>query len=76
MILQLISRLLIRYLELPSSSNFSVPTSPFEYLKHTLQVGDVLLVEGKQKFSSAIKYLTQSNWSHAALYLGNGELIE
>lgn len=76
MIFQIISRLLIRYLELPSSSNSSVPASIFEYLKQTLQVGDVLLVEGKQKFSSAIKYLTQSNWSHAALYLGNGELIE
>jgi hypothetical protein len=41
-----------------------------------LRPGDVLLVEGKQRFSTAIKYLTQSNWSHAALYIGHGEFIE
>ena len=35
-----------------------------------LQPGDVLLVEGNTRISSAIKYLTQSTWSHAALYIG------
>jgi hypothetical protein len=30
----------------------------------------VLLVEGHQKLATAIKYLTQSTWSHAALYAG------
>ncbi|MBI5718778.1 MAG: lipo-like protein [Burkholderiales bacterium] len=35
-----------------------------------LQPGDVLLVEGQSRFSVAIKYLTQSTWSHAALYVG------
>lgn len=76
MFFKFISRLLIKYLELPSSGNISTHTSSFKYFKQTLQVGDVLLVEGKQKFSSAIKYLTQSNWSHAALYLGNDVIIE
>ena len=33
--------------------------------------GDVLLVEGNQRFSSAVKYLTQSTWSHAALHVGD-----
>ncbi len=33
----------------------------------TLQPGDVLLVEGDTRISVAIKYLTQSSWSHAAL---------
>src|SRR5690606_40194296 len=37
----------------------------------TLQPGDVLLVEGNQKISAAIKYLTQSTWSHSALYVGD-----
>jgi hypothetical protein len=32
--------------------------------------GDVLLVEGNTRFSKAIKYLSQSTWSHAALYVG------
>jgi len=36
----------------------------------TLAPGDVLLVEGNTRMSAAIKYLTQSTWSHAALYIG------
>jgi len=39
-------------------------------LRSSLRPGDVLLVEGSQKVSSAIKYLTQSTWSHSALYVG------
>ncbi|MFZ1681909.1 MAG: lipo-like protein [Rhizobiaceae bacterium] len=40
-------------------------------LMRTLEPGDILLVEGDQFVSSAIKYLTQSTWSHAALYVGD-----
>jgi hypothetical protein len=40
-------------------------------LSRTLQPGDIVLVEGNQKVSAAIKYLTQSTWSHAALYVGD-----
>ncbi len=36
----------------------------------TLAPGDVLLVEGNTRMSAVIKYLTQSTWSHAALYVG------
>jgi Permuted papain-like amidase enzyme, YaeF/YiiX, C92 family len=36
----------------------------------TLVPGDVLLVEGNTRVSAAIRYLTQSMWSHAALYVG------
>jgi hypothetical protein len=36
----------------------------------TLLPGDVLLVEGNTRMSAAIKYLTQSMWTHAALYVG------
>ncbi len=46
-------------------------TSDPETLRASLRPGDVLLVEGSQKVSSAIKYLTQSTWSHAALYVGD-----
>jgi hypothetical protein len=31
----------------------------------------VLLVAGGNRLSTAIKYLMQSTWSHAALYVGN-----
>lgn len=41
---------------------------------------DVVLVEGHSRVSTAIKYLTQSTWSHACIYLGDadgrGELVE
>lgn len=45
------------------------PSDP-QTLLRTLRPGDILLVEGNQKISAAIKYLTQSTWSHAALYVG------
>lgn len=48
----------------------SRPT-PMDLLVATLQPGDVLLVEGHSRVSVAIKYLTQSTWSHAALYVGD-----
>ena len=42
-----------------------------EYVARVIQPGDVLLVEGgRSKVSAAIKYLSQSTWSHAALYVG------
>ncbi len=40
-------------------------------LRAVLRPGDVLLVEGATKVATAIKYLTQSTWSHAALHVGS-----
>lgn len=40
-------------------------------LERALQPGDVVLVSGSEKISKAIKYLTQSTWSHAAIYVGD-----
>ncbi|MBF7053029.1 lipo-like protein [Halomonas sp. KAO] len=37
--------------------------------------GDVLLVEGSSRLSTVIKYLTQSSWSHAALFVGSEAAI-
>jgi hypothetical protein len=39
-------------------------------LRNSLRPGDVLLVEGDSRIAGIIKYLTQSTWSHAALYVG------
>jgi hypothetical protein len=47
----------------------SVPPEATQ-LRACLQPGDVLLVEGNSRVSTAIKYLSQSTWSHAALYVG------
>ena len=39
----------------------------------TIRPADVLLVEGaRSKINSAIRYLTQSTWSHSAMYVGLG----
>lgn len=61
-----------RYLSRPSPSYRPLATSSFEHLDASLLPGDVLLVEGDTRIASAIKYLTQSTWSHAALCLGRG----
>ncbi len=45
--------------------------SDFPSLCRKLQPGDVLLVEGCERISNAIKYLTQSTWSHAAMFVGD-----
>jgi len=66
-------RLLARYLDGRSGRYQFFSVSNTETLAATLQAGDVLLVEGNQRISVAIKYLTQSTWSHAALYVGNPE---
>lgn len=58
-------------LETPSSGYEPFTPSDPETLRRILQPGDILLVEGNQKISAAIKYLTQSTWSHAALYIGD-----
>ena len=39
-------------------------------IRSALQPGDVILIEGNTRLSAIIKFLTQSTWSHAALYVG------
>ncbi|MCU7959680.1 MAG: lipo-like protein [gamma proteobacterium symbiont of Bathyaustriella thionipta] len=68
-------RVLARYLDGRSGRYQFFSVSNTETLAATLQAGDVLLVEGNQRISVAIKYLTQSTWSHAALYVGNPEKL-
>ena len=47
-----------------------LPNDP-ENLRRGLRPGDVILVDGDQRVSEVIKYLTQSSWSHAVLYIGD-----
>lgn len=61
---------LARYLSAPNPRYRPLAISDPEDLRATLQPGDVLLVEGNTRLSTAIKYLSQSTWSHAALYVG------
>ena len=66
-----LGRRLADYLCTPKRQGSHVATVAPELLAATLRPGDVLLVEGNTRISVAIKYLTQSTWSHAALYIGN-----
>ena len=70
-ITRMVGKRLARFLAKPRPSRSHVPTSPREVVAAALRKGDVVLVDGTSRFSSAIKYLTQSTWSHAALYIGD-----
>ena len=65
-----IGKALARYLTEPNPRYRPLATSDPEQLRAVLRPGDVLLVEGNTRLSTAIKFLTQSTWSHAALYVG------
>ncbi|MDV6342826.1 YiiX/YebB-like N1pC/P60 family cysteine hydrolase [Nitrosomonas sp. Is35] len=68
---EIVGRGLAHFLTKPVRQSVQVATISQEKLAATLQPGDVLLVEGDTRVSVAIKYLTQSTWSHAAIYIGN-----
>lgn len=70
-ILGALGRALASYLDRPSRGYEPPSTTDPAQLRRALRPGDVLLVEGNRRISVAIKYLTQSTWSHAALYIGN-----
>lgn len=59
----------------PRASDWQVSTTWPENLARTLRPGDILLVEGSSRISSAIKYLTQSSWSHAAICVAPPDLV-
>lgn len=69
-ILDNIGRWIAARLESESSGYEPFTPSDPESLLQVLQPGDILLVEGNQKISTAIKYLTQSTWSHSAMFIG------
>jgi len=65
-----VGRMLAHYLEKPVEGYEPFTPSDADALRAVLRPGDVLLVEGNNHISGVIKYLTQSTWSHAALYVG------
>lgn len=66
-----IGRLITARLSQPlRDSATCIPCDP-DVMKRVLRPCDVVLVEGNQRISTAIKYLTQSTWSHAAIYIGD-----
>ncbi|PWW33833.1 YiiX/YebB-like N1pC/P60 family cysteine hydrolase [Chromohalobacter israelensis] len=69
-LLYVIGRLLASYLNQPIHRHYSQPPSDVTVLGELLKPADILLVDGDRRISTAIKYLTQSTWSHAAIYIG------
>jgi hypothetical protein len=68
-----IGQRLSRYLSEPGHTAGTATPTRTDLLVRVLQTADVLLVEGTSRVSSAIKYLSQSTWSHAALYVGQSD---
>lgn len=66
-----LGRRLASYLSEPRRLEGAGRPTRTEELLAALRPGDVLLVEGRTRVSTAIKFLTQSTWSHAALYVGS-----
>lgn len=62
---------LTRELTKPHGTYQRTAPNDLENLRRTIKKGDVLLVEGDQRVSEVIKYLTQSSWSHSAIYIGD-----
>lgn len=65
-----LSARILRFLMQPTVryAPFFAPSQ--DVLARVLRPGDILLIEGNTRLSAVIKFLTQSTWSHAALYVG------
>jgi hypothetical protein len=70
-LLEIIGFRLARYLSKPREAGAHIATSRPAMLAAALRKGDVLLFEGTSRVSVVIKHLTQSTWSHAALFIGD-----
>lgn len=63
-----------RFLDEPVGHYEQYHPNDMELLQGVVRKGDVVLVEGDQRISRIIQFLTHSPWSHVALYVGD-ELI-
>ena len=70
-VINLPGKALVKFLTRPSKNYVRFSVHDADILAKVIQPGDILLVEGNQWLSGAIKYLTQSTWSHAAICVGN-----
>ena len=73
---QKLTNVLVRYLTAKVGKYEPFAVSTPETLESVLEIADVILIEGNQRFSTAVKYLTQSTWSHAAIYIGHSDRLD
>jgi len=72
-LLDWIGRYVAHHVSKPTSGYEPYAAARPELVALTIRPADVLLIEGpRSKINSAIRYLTQSTWSHSALYVGLG----
>ncbi len=60
-----------RTLTRPRGDYNHILPNDLDHLRRSLRPGDVVLVDGDQRVSEVIKYLTQSTWSHSVFYVGD-----
>jgi cell wall-associated NlpC family hydrolase len=65
---------IFRRLEAPRRNYEKTMINDMDNLYGVIRKGDVILVEGNSEISRMIKLLTQSSWSHSAIYVGD-ELV-
>lgn len=61
---------LIKFLLTPVSPSRSF-LCDFSRIRHEVRTADILLIEGRNRISQIVQRITQSPWSHAALYIGH-----
>lgn len=69
-LMEFAGRRIAAYLSRPVKGFTPLATANPGAFVRALRRGDVVLVEGNTRVASAIKYLTQSTWSHSAIYVG------
>lgn len=70
-----ISRPLVNWLNTERTSR-TFPLSDYERICYELRPCDIVLIEGRSRVSDVIRWITQSPWTHAALYIGRIHDIE
>ena len=69
-VLDRVGRHIAAYLQRPAAGYEPFTPADPTALQALIKPGDILLIEGRTHIAGVIKYLTQSTWSHAALYVG------
>ena len=69
-LLRMVFKPLAAYLNQPCADYAPVVESRIDLLARVLVPGDVILVAGNTRFASLVRLLTQSTWSHVAMFVG------
>ena len=73
--LEVLGTQLAKFLTREHVHNYAYYRISIDDIKSILKPGDVVLVEGQSRVSSAIQFITNSNWSHAAVFIGKTDFF-